>query len=239
MQAAEYDLMAQVEERHWWFQARLSVVRSVLKRYVPPGRGLDCSCGTGMTLRRLPQYVQIGADLAAPALMHCRASGLKTVMQASLTRLPVADAALDLVTCLDTLEHIEDDAAALAEVFRVLKPGGHALFTVPAHPFLFSGHDRALHHVRRYRKIELMRRVDEAGFLVDRASYINCALFPLVALVRKLRPDKGETHSDTEKVPFGPVNWALYLSFALERFPLAVMDLPWGVSLLCLARKPQ
>lgn len=238
MQAAEYDLMAQVEERHWWFQARLAVVRSILRRHVQPGRGLDCSCGTGMTLRRLPQYVQIGADLSPLALKHCRASGLGKVLCASLARLPVADASLDLVTCLDTLEHIEDDAAALAEVFRVLRPGGHALFTVPAHPFLFSGHDRALHHVRRYRKIELLRKVDDTGFLVQRLSYINSALFPLVAAVRLLRPDRGETSSDTESVPFLPVNVALYACFAWERFPLALMDLPWGVSLLCLAQKP-
>jgi len=239
MQAAEYDLMAKVEERHWWFRARLAVVRSVLRRYVPQGRGLDCSCGTGMTLRRLPQWVQTGADLALPALQHCRASGLKTVVRASLTALPVPDASHDLVTCLDTLEHIEDDAGALAQVFRVLKPGGYALFTVPAHPFLFSGHDRALHHVRRYRKAELREKVVSAGFELRRFSYINCALFPAVAAVRLARPDKGQTNSDTEKVPFAPLNALLYLNFALERLPLAFMNLPWGVSLLCLARKPK
>lgn len=239
MQAAEYDLMAKVEERHWWFRARLAVVRSVLRRYVSPGRGMDCSCGTGMTLRRMPQYVQIGADLAHLALKHCRASGLTTVIQASLTRLPLQDASLDLVTCLDTLEHIQDDATAVAEVFRVLKPGGHALFTVPAHPFLFSSHDRALHHVRRYRKAELRSLVTGAGFGLRRFSYINSALFPAVAAVRLARPGKGETTSDTEKVPFGPLNAVLYASFALEKLPLALINLPWGVSLLALARKPQ
>lgn len=238
MQAAEYDLMAQVEERHWWFRARLAVVRSVLRAYVAPGRGLDCSCGTGMTLRHLPQWVQTGADLSPLALAHCRQSGLKQVVRASLTSLPLPDGNFDLVTCLDTLEHIEDDQAALAQVFRVLKPGGHALFTVPAHPFLFSGHDRALHHVRRYRKAELRQKVTQSGFVLRRFSYINCALFPAVAAVRLARPDKGQTSSDTEKVPFGALNALLYLNFAIERFPLRLFNLPWGVSLLCLARKP-
>lgn len=238
MQAAEYQHMAGVEERHWWFRARLAVVRSVLRRHVPQGgRGLDCSCGTGMTLRRLPGYVQIGADLSPLALAHCRSSGLQRLMRADLTRIPLPGGALDLVTCLDTLEHIEDDVGALAEVFRVLKPGGHALFTVPAHPFLFSAHDRALHHVRRYQKAELREKIVAAGFKVRRFTYINSALFPLVALVRKLRPDRGEAASDTQGVPFAPVNAALYLAFALERLPLAIMNLPMGVSLLALVQR--
>jgi SAM-dependent methyltransferase len=238
MQPAEYAHMAGVEERHWWFRARLSVVRAVLRRYVPPGgKGLDCSCGTGMTLRRLPGYVQMGADLSSLALGHCRHSGLRRLMLADLTHVPLSDAVLDLVTCLDTLEHIEDDVAALAEIHRVLRPGGHVLVTVPAHPFLFSAHDRALHHVRRYRRAELKQKILATGFKLRRFTYINSALFPLVALVRTLRPDRGDAASDTQGVPFALLNAALYLAFSAERLPLAVMNLPVGVSLLALAQR--
>ena len=237
MQLSEYEKMHAVETRHWWFRARLAVVSSVLKRYVPVGgRGLDCSCGTGMTLSAMPQRVQIGADLSGEALKFARKRGLAKLVQADLTRLPLQNACLDLLTCLDTLEHIENDAAALAEVLRVLRPGGYALFTVPQHPALFSAHDRALHHVRRYRYEELRSRVLNAGFEIVRLTPINCALLPVVALARVLSRGK-EKESDTDKLPMAPVNAALFAAFALEKLFLGWSDLPFGVSLLCLAQK--
>ena len=238
MEAAEYDRMARVEERHWWFRARLAVVRTFLERYVPQGRGLDCSCGTGLTLKSLPQWVQTGADLEGLALKHAAARGLTQLVRADLTKLPVADACLDLVTSLDTLEHIDSDTAALAEIVRVLKPGGHGLFTVPAHPWMFSAHDRALHHVRRYRRAEFRDKVKAAGFEIRKLRYINCALFPLIALARLISRDDGKSRSDTEKVPTAPINFALYAAFASERLFLPWLPSVIGVSLLCLARKP-
>jgi ubiquinone/menaquinone biosynthesis C-methylase UbiE len=237
MQLSEYEKMHAVETRHWWFRARLAVVTSVLNRYVPVGgRGLDCSCGTGMTLSALPSRVQIGADLSGEALKFARKRGLAKLMQADLTRLPLQNGCLDLLTCLDTLEHIENDTAALAEVFRVLRPGGYALFTVPQHPALFSAHDRALHHVRRYRYEELRSRVLNAGFEIVRLTPINCALLPVVALARVLSRGK-EKESDTDKLPMAPVNAVLFAAFALEKLLVGWSDLPFGVSLLCLAQK--
>jgi ubiquinone/menaquinone biosynthesis C-methylase UbiE len=238
MELAEYDRMARVEERHWWFRARLAIVRTFLKRYVPPGAGLDCSCGTGLTLKSLSQWVQIGADLHGLALKHAAARGLPRLMRADLTRLPIADSSLDLVTSLDTLEHIENDAGALTEIFRVLRPGGHGLFTVPAHPWMFSAHDRALHHVRRYRRSEFRDKVKAAGFEIRKLRYINSTLFPLIAAARLVSRDSGESRSDTEHVPAAPVNFALYAAFANERWLLPWIPSFWGVSLLCLARRP-
>ena len=238
METAEYERMARVEERHWWFRARLAVVRTFLRKYVPPGRGLDCSCGTGLTLKHLPQWVQIGADLHGLALKHTRERGLESLIQADLRRLPIADASLDIVTSLDTLEHVDDDEAALSEIFRVLKPGGFGLFTVPAHPWMFSAHDRALHHVRRYRRGEFRSKVKAPGFEIRKYRYINTALFPLVAGVRLISKDNGESRSDTEHVPSAPVNFALYSLFASERWLLPWVPSLMGVSLLCLARKP-
>ena len=238
MEPAEYDRMARVEERHWWFRARLAVVTTFLKKYVPPGTGLDCSCGTGLTLESLSQWVQIGADLHGAALAHSGTRGLHKLMQADLRKLPLADNTLNVVTSLDTLEHIEEDEAALAEIFRVLKPGGYGLFTVPAHPWMFGAHDRALHHVRRYRRAEFRQKVRAAGFHIRKFRYINTALFPLVAAVRLLSRGKGEVKSDTENIPAALVNFALYAAFASERFLLPWIPSLWGVSLLCVARKP-
>ena len=237
MDAAEYHYMARVEERHWWFRARLAVVHALLRKYVPPGAGLDCSCGTGMTLAKLQQWVQVGADLHGLALKHSRDRGHNALLRGDLRQLPLADESLDLVTSFDTLEHIEEDEQALAEIYRVLKPGGHALLTVPAHPWMFSTHDRALHHVRRYRRSEFRDKIRRARLEIQTLKWINVLLFPLVAFLRLLRGDKGDATSDTETVPPAPLNWALYHAFAVERF-LLWLPTPVGVSLVCLARKP-
>lgn len=237
MQASEYSAMAAVEQRHWWFRGRLAVVRAYLRRFVPPGRGLDCSCGTGMTLSELSPWVQTGADLEALALQHSRNRGHTQLLRADLTRLPIADASFDVVTSLDTLEHIEDDAAALAEIRRVLRPGGHALLTVPAHPWMFSAHDRALHHVRRYRRGEFRDKIARSGLQLRKLRYINVGLFPLVAAVRLLRPDKGDSRSDTTGLPPAPINALLKAVFASEAC-LTWLPATWGVSLLAVARRP-
>jgi SAM-dependent methyltransferase len=237
MEAYEYDLMARVEERHWWFRARLEMVRTLLRKHVPPGVGLDCSCGTGMTLKNLHQWVQTGADLHGLALKHSRARGHSRLLQTDLRQLPLSNESLDLVVSLDTLEHIDEDRQALDEIFRVLKPGGHALFTVPAHPWMYSSHDRALHHVRRYRRGEFRSKVLDAHFEILKLKWINVLLFAPVAIVRLLSADDGDASSDTQTVPAAPLNWGLYHLFALERFFLW-LPAPSGVSLVCLARKP-
>jgi SAM-dependent methyltransferase len=237
MQASEYSAMAAVEQRHWWFRGRLAVVRAYLRRFVPPGRGLDCSCGTGMTLSELSPWVQTGADLEALALQHSHARGHTQLLRADLTRLPIADASFDVVTSLDTLEHIEDDAAALAEIARVLRPGGYALLTVPAHPWMFSAHDRALHHVRRYRRGEFRDKIARSGLQLRKLRYINVGLFPLVAAVRVLRPDKGDSRSDTTGVPPAPINALLKATFASEALFTWLPSI-WGVSLLAVVQRP-
>lgn len=237
MDKAEYSAMAEVENRHWWFQARLRIVRRLLQKYAPKGgTGLDCSCGTGLTLRQLNRWVQHGSDISDAALSFI---DLPNLSKADLCSLPFADDSMDVVTSLDTLEHVDDDRLAVTEITRVLKPNGVTILTVPAHPWMFSPHDRALHHVRRYRKTEFRELVVGTGLKVLRFSYFNTGLSPLVALIRLLRPDNGTAVSDTQGVPFSPLNNLLKLIFAAEKLWLPYAPLPWGVSLICVARKPR
>lgn len=239
MDAAEYGAMAAVEDRHWWFQARLRTVRAALRRHARPGAGLDVSCGTGLTLARLGRWVRVGADLSPLALAHCRGRGLARLARADLARLPFRDATFPTVTCLDTLEHVEDDAAALGELRRVLVPGGTLVLTVPAHPWMYSGHDAALHHVRRYRRGELRDRVRAAGLELAALRYSNVALFPAVAAVRLARRGRAGARSDTSSVPAAPVNGLLFALTAAEAALPAWLPTPFGVSLVCIARRPR
>ncbi|MEZ6014760.1 MAG: class I SAM-dependent methyltransferase [Planctomycetota bacterium] len=216
MEPAEYGAMAAVEERHWWFRGRLTTVRAFLRRHARRGLGLDVSSGTGMTLGSLGDWVQCGADISPLALGFCRARGLTRLAQGDLARLPFADGGFDALTCLDTLEHVQDDVAALAEIHRVLRPGGVALMTVPAHPWMFSAHDAALHHVRRYRRRELIERVRASGLELVQLRYTNVAIFPLVAALRLVRRGASTPKSDTANVPAAPMNALLYALTAVE-----------------------
>jgi SAM-dependent methyltransferase len=230
----------ELEERHWWFVGRRRIVLGVLDRCVPRGPldVLDAGCGGGATLESLRDRYgnAVGVELSGEAVEYARGRG-RDVMQGSIEELPFADRSLDLALALDVIEHVPDDGAALRELNRVLKPGGSLLLTVPALTMLWSQHDVANGHYRRYTAGRLRDRVRGAGFEVAFATYFNTLLFPPVLAARmlwKVRPKK--VASDVAEVP-GPVNALLAGLFSQERRLVGRVPLPVGVSALCLARK--
>jgi len=142
------------------------------------------------------------------------------------------------VVASDVLEHIEDDLAAVWEIARVLRPGGAVVISVPAHPWLFSEHDAALHHFRRYSKATLRDLLKRGGLRIRRISYWNAALFPAICLHRLLvKPRRGrEPRSDTSSSPW-LINEALAALLAAEAAVLRHAPLPWGVSLVAVAER--
>lgn len=245
MEQPEYQLMFQVEGDHWWFVAKRMLLRRWLARALPPGggevstKGLDVGCGTGIIMEFLGRdYEMHGIDQNPQAIEFCRQRGLSRLTLAPATSLPYPDNSFDFVVCSDVLEHIEDQAGVAREIHRVLKKHGIFLATVPAHPFLFGGHDRALHHLRRYTPRALRSLAESTSFQTLRLSYTNCLLFPAVVLARLARKLLGrdEAHSDTSTSrPL--VNALLYWPYALERAWLDHFNLPLGVSLIGLFRK--
>lgn len=165
MDSALYDEWYQLETRHWWFVGRGSLFLRLLARHLEarPQRILDVGCGTGNNVRRLTRYGSVvGLDCSAEALAYCRR---RVPAPASLTggtmaRLPFADGAFDVVTAFDVLEHDADPQACVAEVRRVLRPGGWFLASVPAYRFMWGDHDRVAHHFRRYERDEVARLVE-------------------------------------------------------------------------------
>ncbi len=186
MELAEYRRMHALEARHWWFRAKRRMVYALLRAWAPAGgRVLDVGCGTGMTLQELPSgYRGLGLDPAPEALVLCRGRGLTRLARGSATELPLADASVDAVLALDIVEHIEDDRRALVEMARVLRPGGVGVITVPAFPFLWSAHDEALHHKRRYTRATLERVLAEAGLSVRVGGFGQATIFPAAAGLR-------------------------------------------------------
>ena len=230
--------MARVEARHFWFRGKRALAARFLglaRRRGARGPALDLGCGTGENLRTiLAPFSPIGLEGDRAALSFCRGRGLERLVHGDGASVPVRDGALGLVTAFDVLEHLDDDAAALREIARVLRPGGFLLANVPAYPSLFSEHDRALGHRRRYRRGELEARAREAGFVVERTTGWGSPLVPVVALSRRLRP-RGAA-SDVREVP-APVNVAFAALLALERAALRFFPFPAGLSWMPLARR--
>jgi SAM-dependent methyltransferase len=228
----------EVEERHWWFVARRRILLSLLERHLCASQAreiLDAGCGGGATMQRLTRYGNVrGMEFAPEAVAYNRSKG-RDVVEGSIEEIPFEDETFGLALALDVIEHVPDDDRALTELHRVLTPGGTVLVTVPALRLLWSAHDEANGHYRRYTAGELRSRVEASGLRILKLSYFNTLLFPAILAARTLsRRDHG---SDVGEVPRG-INAILEGVFASEARLLARSGLPIGVSVLCLARKP-
>jgi SAM-dependent methyltransferase len=243
MHEALYGQMRELEDRHWWFLGRRRIVESVIARLdLAPGAPiLDAGCGTGGNLAMLRRFGEVvGAEYDASAAAIARQRGVAQVVRAGLpAEMPFAAEQFQLVTLLDVLEHIDDDQGSLQTLAGLLRPGGYLVFTVPAFPFLWGPHDTEHHHRRRYRAAPLRRQIAAAGLQLQWLSYYNSWLFPAAAAVRLLRKVVPEQGVGSElALPPAPINGLLAGLFASERLWLGRVAIPFGVSLLGVARKP-
>ncbi|HYS77313.1 MAG TPA: class I SAM-dependent methyltransferase [Candidatus Dormibacteraeota bacterium] len=233
------------EDRHWWFVGRRRIVRSLLESLLGPGRDrtlLEIGCGTGGMLPVLAEFGRVtGVDPSEDALRYARR---RHGRHAELLRVdfpgePPPGRGYDVVALFDVLEHLDDDALALRRAASLLSPSGLLVATVPAHRFLWSPHDVINHHRRRYTRRELRSRIHQSGLVLSRLSYFNMFLFPAVLLARLIRRSAGGVpggRSDFKTTP-GLANAFLARLFGAERFLLRRLDLPFGVSLLAVARR--
>lgn len=243
MDAEFFAVYAAVERAHWWFAARREIVLAVAERVVPAGGAvLDIGCGTGFVLERFQErYQACGLELSPIALDQCRRRGLHGVWSGSAEDLSaVAGRLFDAVLFLDVLEHLDDDGAALRGARELLAPGGVVLVTVPAFQFLWSQHDVANQHRRRYRRRELEALLTRNGFTVERSSYFNTVLFPVALAQRWIARVLGTGAAAGLRVPPAPINRVMRRLFESEKRLLAARrgrSLPFGVSLLVVGRR--
>jgi SAM-dependent methyltransferase len=233
-----------VDEHHWWYRGRRRIIRAELDRVpVPTGaRVLDAGCGSGRTLQELADYGQVsGIELDTESAELARGRGLGEVVIGRLEQLPWDDGTFDLITCLDVIEHVPDDITALQELRRVCRPGGRLLVTVPAYQALWSQHDEANHHYRRYSRPRLRGAAAAAGWRIERVSAFNSLLLAPAAAVRLTQRRLGTGNGYTSDLDVGPawLNDVLEWPLALEaRWLAGGRSLPAGLSLLALLRRP-
>lgn len=244
MTADEYEVMARVEDDHFWFVATRAMVRDSVESCGLGREALvvDIGCGTGGTMKAIGalDLRLLGVDNSPSAVKFASSRTGRPVLCASACNLPLRSGTVDLCLMLDVLEHIGDHESAVAEVARTLKPGAHLVLTVPCHPWLFSTHDRALGHKRRYSKKGVLALLRLSGLEPVRITYTNSFLFPAVAVYRLLRKAlsarKNRVRSDAA-LAVGPLNGFLKAVMLAERSLLRRIDMPWGLGLLVVSRK--
>jgi SAM-dependent methyltransferase len=237
-----YPILFRVEQSHWWHIGRRRILATFVEEICNQvkdrrARILDVGCGTGANLLMLSKYGEAeGVDISEDALAFCRERGLDKVKLGAAEELPYEPGMFDLVTAFDVVEHMDDDLAGLKEMRRVLRPGGRVLLFVPAFMFLWGLQDDVSHHRRRYRLPELARVLEQAGFQIERATYANITFFLPILIMRKIMQFTGIKAESENNINVSAFNGVLGRLFGAESWFLRRMNLPFGVSGLCVAK---
>jgi SAM-dependent methyltransferase len=239
MERVVYQQMAELDERHWWYCARRKIIADLIRReaQLPThARILEIGCGTGHNLPMLSGFGHVDGlelDDEARALSEKRLG--REIMRSPLPELAgVPDKHYDLIGAFDVIEHIDDDEAAIGSIAAKLKPGARFIMTVPAHQWMWTAHDVANHHKRRYSKRGLRQLIERSPLKLERVGYFNSLLFPVAVAERTASKLRGKDNGDVT-LPPAPLNAALQAVFAAERHLVGRLPLPPGLSLFAVA----
>lgn len=240
------------EDNHWWFASRTLVINTLMHQILPRVKDLyllDIGCGAGNMIHHLSRYGQVkGLEIDPRPVKEARHRGYDVDLYDATQPYPFQDNTFDVTTAFDVIEHVDADLAILQEAYRVLKPGGHIVITVPAFMFLWSNNDIINDHKRRYTANLLKTRLQTAGFRTKRLSYNNFFIFPvaapLIILRRGREPELSSHHLQEEAYqvemePASPlVNTILSTVGKVEAQLIKGVSLPFGTSLIAIAQKP-
>lgn len=241
MQSHVYTEFAHIEQVHWWFKARRSILDSILYSFIPKKAStcLDIGSGPAINATMLTKHAQRltllessveGVNLAKENLPEV------TIIQGLFPE-GRPSGTYELITAFDVIEHIDDDKEAVAVIASMLEDNGLAVITVPAYNWLWSEHDNVVHHKRRYTKKSLEDVIGSAGLKIEKISYFNFLLFlPISATRMLMRLKSRQPVTDFSLTP-AYINIPLNFIFSLERYLLRSMTLPFGISIICVARK--
>lgn len=238
----EYRFMYNMEKTHWWFVSKRNLVTHIMNNFQEKDLYLlDAGCGTGNNMLFLGRFGKcFGFDVSNKALIFCKNNGIKKAIQCNAQKNSFKEETFNIITCLDLLEHVGDILGVLSELRRVVKDGGKIIITVPALKFLWSQHDEALCHLRRFNKKELIDLVTEANFKIDKLGYFFFSSFFIVApirIIRRLLMKKTRAKSDTTTLPPYILNEFLKWLFNIEIKISTFIRLPIGTTLYAVISK--
>ena len=242
--ARYFPRLAELEEGHFWYEARNRLVAWAIGAYFPRAETLlEVGCGNGYVLAglraRRPGLRQIGVEISLAALdQAARRAPDACLLQADARRLPFAEE-LDVVGCFDTLEHVDDDVEVLRQMRQALRPGGGVVVTVPQHRWLWRSADEFARHKRRYERAELTAKLEQAGLRLLRTTSFFSLLLPMVVgskLGERAVKPHGEPLAELRTLRgLGPLFGAVMR--LEERLIAAGASLPAGSSLLAIASR--
>ena len=242
MKHDEYAIMYRVEDNHWWYRGLRGMLADHWGKYMQSEspRILDAGCGAGAVLAMLDAQARTaGIDFASEALDFCRARGLTRLGRASIVDLPFADAVFDAVISCDVLCHqsIADKQATMAEIARVVKPGGLLFLNLPAYQWLMSSHDTHVLTNKRFSRTEVIEMLNAAGCDTLRCTYWNTLLFPPVLITRLWRKVRPLPASDLDGASGEGLSGVFRAVLRMERACAGLLDLPFGLSVFAVAQK--
>lgn len=236
--------LAKIEESNFWFRARNELIQWALRNYFPDAKSFfEVGCGTGFVLTGIredfPQMRLVGSEIFADGLVFAK-ERLPNVelYQMDARRIPF-ESEFDVVGAFDVLEHVIEDENVLVQMFHAAQPGGGLLITVPQHPFLWSASDQHAKHQRRYNRAELRRKVESAGFQIERITSFNSLLLPLMICSRMQRKRDQDVNPWREFEISSALNRTLESILSFERMMIRKgVSFPAGGSLLLIGRRP-
>jgi len=237
-----YRIFFQIQKRHWWFVTKRKIVLNIISRHFtsrPESKVLDIGCGSGLMLNTLQDVGQTyGMDMSDEAINFSKEIFTGEVKKGALPeQIPYEEAFFDLIIALDVIEHIDRDIDSLKAIRSCLATNGKAIFTVPAYMFLWSPFDDLNEHKRRYTLNELNAKLVQAGFTIEKISYYNTLLFPIVFAVRMFNSFFKRDGASEIEMPSRVINILLTRIFGLEKYLLNHINLPYGVSIIAVVKK--
>ncbi len=220
----------------FYFRAKVRLIDVLLSSLkMKNAKILDIGCGTGEDLGVLNKYGRVYAiDTDKKTLDMLPRHLYAEKKLCSIENIDYPSSSFDIIVAFDAIEHVKNDKKAISEILRLLHSGGYFVFTVPAFQALYSTHDKAVGHYRRYSVSMLTELL--GTFQINKLGYWNSSLFPAMAMLRFIRRSGQKADTMMSLPPY--VNSLFYYILSSENLAVKFgIPMPIGLSIYGICKK--